>query len=191
MGIMAFFLRLGTFFSVASGLIFAGAAGNCRIEPEFVIDIQRTGDTPREQALIAAAEAHCPPYEEVAAVFEGEVPPESMECLWYYTSYGDLLIPYAITSEAIIHYEAQVRAAEAAGGRVVSRFLYEAEVRTVSGDPQAPQGAVESVHMSLDYTYVCGGLCGVFVSQERIVYFDAEGNVLLVVGDSPSLVGVA
>ena len=183
-------LRFFGFYAVSVTLLAPFLFGNCGIRPEFTVSVSRAAADAREAALIATAEALCPPYEAVAALMASP-PPESEACLWYYASFDGIYIPYAITTAAIEYYADVVRDLEAAGANVRAGLEYTARVEKVEFTADAPESAVEAVLMHLRFSYHCGNLCGLWIDKTRTVYFDAQGFILEVVGDGETNVAVS
>lgn len=179
---------------VGSGLLLFGLSfAGCPPQPSFEVSIQCQAETAEEEACIALAEAHCPAPEEILAEFPNTVPPEDGECLWWYLPHDEARIreAYAITADAVAYYEALIRGWEAANLRRAAWVRYEAHVEHDVAHPENPDERVVAVHLSLDWGYVCGGLCGSGCEKTRTVFIDAAGTVVGVVGDGRSLCWIA
>ena len=164
---------------------------NSRVEPSYHSSIVRTVASPEEAALITRAEAECPPYADVAAVFSRTPPEESAECLWWYAEYDEDRSLYAITADAIEFYDDQGRQAAEDGVAASFSLNYAAWVEHNVPDVDDPEKMFTVVHMSLEYSSHCGGCCGGGFSKERTVYFDEAGEVVAVEGDGVTTQWVA
>lgn len=107
MEILARLIRILLQYAAFLTLVLSLAPHNCVGRPSYEVFVERIACTPEEATLIGLAESVCPPYEDVVAVFNGDPPPESEECLWWYDEYRTR-IPYAITGDAIDYYENEV-----------------------------------------------------------------------------------
>ena len=155
------------------------------LEPLYQVQITRMAQNDAELALIARAEAHCPPYEDVAAVWETTPPPPGPDCLWHHDSTEGIRIPFAITRQAIEYYADTISEWEARGRYARAFFNYTAQVQTVPLDDTAPPEAAQAVHMSLrfNFAFCRNDECGTLILKRRVVYFDAAGNLVAVAGD--------
>jgi hypothetical protein len=159
------------------------------MEPRFVSTITRDAASPFEENLIAIAESVYPPREDVLDVFDENLEPPEGD-LWWYATFDQTPIPYAITWEAVAYYDALVNSYSQLpniGGVVAVRscaFSYTATVEesTMILDERLT-APVYAVKMELSWSLYCGALCGHWFSKERTVILDALGNVLAVFGD--------
>jgi hypothetical protein len=163
--------------------------GNCGVDRHYSVSITRTAANAGEEALIARAEAQCPPYEEVAALWFTP-PPETAECLWYYASFDGFLIPFAITGEAISYYTDAVHELEQQNAPVRASFTYTAQVMDLDSSTEV-EGAVRAVQMTMQFSHWCGRLCGLWIDKERTVYFNETGEILGITGEGVTDVAVS
>jgi len=161
---------------------------------DFRMHVERNFDTSEEEALIAAAEAVYPPREDVLAAipesFAGQIPDED---LWWYDSWGDILIPYAITAEAVDYYSnwvAQAREQAEAGDCHSVTWLWSYMTYTADIDYhemyESEEGTLSDVYvvtMRLRWSAYCGRRCGAWFEKDRVVALSPEGEPLLVSGD--------
>ena len=173
-------------------------------ERSYTKTIEREGTSAFEASLIAQAEAAYPPRDSVLAAVlpeqHGQIPETGY---WYYSSFDGVLIPYAITGDAVTYYSALIDSLE----RETSAFFTQAELEYkadvsfeeayAAPSPEgvaSPQESFERVYvvsMSLKWFQYCGSLCAMWIDQQRVVVFDASGTLLRVFLDGPTSVLVS
>lgn len=177
-------------------------------EPDkFTKKIERVASNEFEMNLIYKAESIYPPRDSVIAhiyLLSHSIPDTN---LWFYSDFEDILIPYAITSEAISFYDNLIDLISEKNGNnyyYTANFEYRAEIEfnesytfegndPISGEP-LPSVSFERVYvvnMILKWKHYCGVVCGLWLTHNRIVVFDESGNLLNVFYDGPILVAVS
>ena len=175
-----------------------------REERSYQKSIERIADNDFEASLIEKAEAIYPSRAGViAAVPEGldlEIPEEGY---WFYAHFDGILIPYAVTNEAVAYYTGLFDGIEAGTFSQYIRkikYTYSADVSFESefvfdggehsdGSPEVTESFtnVYVVTMTLNWWHRCGDLCGMTLDAGRVVVFDESGNLLRVFLDGPAV----
>lgn len=170
--------------------------------------VERIASNEIEAALIDSAEAVYPPRDSVVAavpdIYRITIPAENH---WYWWHFDGVLIPYAITAEAVEYYSRLIDDLKIGIGMTFLRqadLRYVAEVRfheryTFAGTEngygdQSLYDDYENVYvvaMSLEWNQRCGMECGMNIRHKRLVVFDAEGNLIRVHLDGRSPVTVS
>ena len=172
-----------------------------QIAPGFRIHIARTAASDGDRRLIALAERLFPVRDSIVAAERLERRPLALASLnemarrpgdrWWWDE-SDVLTPYAVTATAVIYYATQLRAIAVHpnpyaqyenGAQHHGTFEYTASV--LPADSDAPRGTHRVVHLELKWSYGCGSLCALSFSKSRVVFFDAAGRVIAVLGDGP------
>jgi hypothetical protein len=176
------------------------------VERSYSKSVVREAANDFEDSLIAQAEAVYPARDSVvAAAWDPAQVPEVG--YWFYGAFDGVLIPYAITGDAVTYYSDLIDALEA--GEEL-QFLTEAsldyratasfrEAYTFEGaDPETgeplPSESFERVYvveMSLGWSQYCGELCAMGINHDRVVVFDEAGELLRVSLDGPRPVTAA
>ncbi len=173
------------------------------IEREFTKKIERISTNNFESNLILSAESIYPNRDSVLAYMSRFIPQSSIpdSNLWFFEEFDGVLIPFAITSDAISYYDDLIDSLSANNGYkffITANFEYRAEIQfkesytfegenPFTGEP-LPSVSYEHVYvttMSLKWENYCGMLCGLWISHKRIVVFDESGNLLNVFYDGP------
>lgn len=159
----------------------------------FTQDVQRNAESPEEENLIAIAEAVYPAREDVVAVFVGEIPEEP---LWWYDTFDDVRIPYAITAEAIEYYSDLVdqwqEEADADCPWCVTwlscslEYVADIEYHETYENEGETFSDVYVVTMNLHWGAYCGPVCAHWFEKDRTVVLTPDGEVLNVFGDGPT-----
>ncbi len=163
--------------------------------------IERNYSNEFERALIDSAEAAYPPRDSVAAAVpswsEMNIPETGY---WYYFSFDGILIPFAITKDAIGYYSSLIDSLEA---EVTHQFIKEAYFEyesTISfkeeyhfdwpapGEANGPERPVEPedfenvyvVELSLKWNHIQIDPYGMTLLHGRVVIFDQNGNLIRV-----------
>lgn len=180
-----------------------------QIDREFTKSIERVATNNFERDLIFSAESIYPNRDSVLAHMSRYVPQSSIpdSNLWFYEVFDGVLIPFAITSEAISYYDDLIDSISANNGYdffIKANFKYRAEIEfkesyTFEGknlitEEPLPSVSFERVYvvaMSLEWDNYCGMECGLWISHKRIVVFDESGNLLNVFYDGPIPIAVS
>ena len=172
------------------------------LETSFTKSIERIAKDSFETNLIEMAEKAYPPRMEVvaAAVFSNIEIPDS--AYWYYNSFDGVLIPYAITIDAINYYTELIDGLES--GTISSIFItasfdYKAEVElkeeyTIANNENNNDDNYQNVYvvtMNLKWENYCGSLCALWISKKRTVVFDKNGELLKIYFDGAEPVAVS
>lgn len=173
-------------------------------ERGYVMEIRRTFQGDEEALLIQRAEAAVPPREDVLVLIGDAKKQERAgvndeEPLWWFVTFDGVRIPYAITADALVFYHTTFEAFRG-GDFSISHdivmkkvtFIYEASVSREDRFEHEEE-VFEDVHvvrMSLKWSQYCGGECAMGFYKERIVVFDAGGEILAVLldGETPYVV---
>ena len=173
-------------------------------ERSYTKTVERAAASAFESSLIAQAEAAYPPRDSVlaAALWGGfsQIPEAGY---WYYSSFDGVLIPYAITGDAVTYYSELIDSLE----RETSAFFTQAELEYKAAvsfeetyEEPSPEGVAPSpksfervyvVSMSLKWFQYCGSLCAMWIDQKRVVIFDEAGTLRRVFLDGPTSVLVS
>ena len=178
------------------------------IERSYTKSIVREADSDFEADLITAAETTYPPRDSVLAVLR----PEQREGIpetgyWYYSSFDGVLIPFAITADAVAYYSNLIDELES-GKKLQflmkATFEYRASVtfeETYTFEDENPMSTdihasatfekVYVVRMALNWYQYCGPICAMWIDHERVVVFDESGAVIQVFLDGPHPVAVS
>ena len=172
------------------------------VQREFTKNIERANND-FERDLIFSAESIYPNRDSVLANMSHFINPSSIpdSNLWFFEVFDGILIPFAITSEAISYYDKLIDSISANNGYdffIKANFKYKAEIEfkesyTFEGKslftkeplPSVSFERVYVVTMSLDWDNYCGMDCALWISHKRIVVFDEFGNLLNVFFDGP------
>ena len=153
----------------------------------FEATIDRQANSPREEALISTAEAICP---DPALLDQGCDDAAEGECQWWCGEFDGYRIPYGVTGAAWRYYQDELGKLQQGSEshhvqpRTSATLRYRARVEPVSGHPVV----TDRVMLDLIWSFSCGPVCGQYITMHRLVYFDAEGNVVEVQGDGrPSI----
>ena len=167
------------------------------VQGDLSVHIVRDVAGPQQAALLRAAEALDPPREDVLALIASrprfsvrEVPPDGP--LWWFSAFDGVRIAYAVTDDALAYYAAMAKAFadgdfSATSGIEMTKggLQYEAGVtheERLERDGRSFEN-VDVVRMTLRWFQYCGGECAMGFSKERVVVFDASGEVLALFGD--------
>ncbi len=158
-----------------------------------ILSIERNFDNDFEEALIVAAESHCPDRQDVILVADEDVLdslPDESECLWWYTHIDHTRWPYAITADFIDYYS-QLAGPDNVDGsmnpspeipRGPHRFEYSASVdfaETIVFD-ELTFTDVHVVTLDAFLAISCGSTN---FEKDRSVVFAEDGTLLAVFGD--------
>lgn len=143
--------------------------------------------------LIAAAEAAQPPRTGVQKAAGDAKLPEKGPLWWYKEELG-LRIPYALTGEAVTYFTSLVkkygRESFTRYTEPSSRLEYSATVATHDSfsHEQSSFANVRVVTLKLKFSqnFCATGTEGLAFEKERSVVFDADGKILLIIGDGPT-----
>ncbi|MBW2261215.1 MAG: hypothetical protein JRG91_04510 [Deltaproteobacteria bacterium] len=163
---------------------------------DFVIEIARSFEGDDEACLILDAEAAWPERQDVLALIGDEKHQEwagvTDEPLWWFRTFDDVRIPYAITEAALPYYAGVIDAFIAgdfspAHGIVMKKSTLKYSASVEHHESFTHEGRtfqdVDVVHLSLSWFQYCGGECAMGFHKERIVVFGPDGGVLAVFGD--------
>lgn len=172
------------------------------LETSYTKSIERISSNDFEKNLIEIAENTYPPKMDVmaAAIFSNIEIPDS--AYWYYNSFDGVLIPYAITIDAINYYSELIEAMNAGEVNTIfitASFDYKSEVKykekfsiaiTEQVDPENYEN-VFIVEMDLKWQNYCGSLCALWISKKRTVVFNKEGELIKIYFDGAESVAVS
>lgn len=170
----------------------------------FTKSINRISSNFDEYLLILKAEMYYPPRDSILNLpYRLKDLPEK-NC-WYFMNFDNILLPYAITAEAIMYYSNLMDTLVANKGiyhrlpNYLVSFKYKAEVKyydkyffesdscyTVKQIPSAKFENVYVVDMYLHWENHCGSACALYINHKRIVVFDKNGNLLKIFYDGLS-----
>lgn len=172
------------------------------IETSYEQSIERISSNDFEKNLIEIAENTYPPKMDVmaAAIFSNIEIPDS--AYWYYNSFDGVLIPYAITVDAINYYSELIEALNTGELQTIfitASFDYKAEVEFKEEYALANNEKDESdnyadvfvVEMNLKWENYCGSLCALWINKKRTVVFSEEGELLKIYFDGAKPVVVS
>lgn len=156
--------------------------------PPYEIKTNRTIRNETELRIIKAAELCYPPREDVVKAWERAAAP-SDDKLWWWGTFDDVRLPYAITSDAIDYYQTLIKSYEDKSNKgffyPVAHFGYDAKADFHTS--VHVQGKLYSdvyvVKMNLRFSAWAGPEAAVRFAKERTVVMDREGKVLKVHGD--------
>ena len=179
------------------------------IKREFTKSIERVATLNLERDLIFRAESIYPNRDSVLAYMSIYIPQSSIpdSNLWFFEVFDGVLIPFAVTSEAISYYDNLIDSLSANNGYnffIKANFEYRAEIEykesysfegedQFTGEP-LPSVSFENVYvvsMALRWENYCGIMCGLWISHKRIVVFDESGNLKNVFYDGPIPIAVS
>lgn len=178
-------------------------------EPEeerlYTKSVERISSSNFEADLIDKAEKYYPPREDVLEVQGYRMGiPDTL--YWYYDSFDGVLLPYAITYDAIVYYSGlidQFNANKVETFFLSASFEYKAEVTfhenynspsTFSDESIAEPKEYNSVYvvsLSLKWSDYCGSLCALWINKDRIAVFNENGELLKVYLDGLVPIAVA
>jgi len=172
------------------------------IEISYTKSVARISANDFEKNLIEIAENTYPPKMDVmaAAVFSNMEIPDS--AYWYYNSFDGVLIPYAITIDAVNYYSELIDDLDAGVLNTIfitAAFDYKAEVKfnesytIIKNENEATENYedVYVVEMILKWENYCGSLCALWINKKRTVIFNKEGELIKVYFDGPEPVMVS
>lgn len=166
---------------------------------EYTKQIERIYSNDFEKNLITIAESIYPPRDSVLSV----TPPELLPFIpdsnyWFYQTFDGVVIPYAITSEAIIYYSEIIDTLKSRQNSFIYKavFSYSAKVTfnniyifegidPMTGLPLQSEtfNDVYVISMDLSWDHYCGPECGLYIDHKRIVVFDNQGNLIKIFYD--------
>jgi hypothetical protein len=171
----------------------------------FSITVERWVTTPFERRLVEHAESLFPPADSIdkaARPVTGAGHVDALQAAkaipgarWWWREWDYVLLPYALTGQAVQHYIDRVRALSAqpnpfaahnVGVEHKASLTYTARVVPIANR----QGAFE-VHMKVAFSFYCGPLCALWFTHSRVVEFDETGRVIRVTGDGPPRITVS
>lgn len=179
------------------------------IEKEFTKSIERVYNNEFERDLIFNAESIYPNRDSVLEYMSSYIPQSSIpdSNLWFYEIFDGILIPYAITSDAISYYDDLIDSLSNNNGFnffSTANFEYKAdtefmETYTFEGynfltQEPLPSVSFERVYvvtMNLKWENYCGLDCGLWIYPKRIIVFDESGNLLDIFFDGPIPIAVS
>jgi hypothetical protein len=188
--VLSFFFRL----FAGSVLLIISCLQEPRTPGPYVVNVERHFQNAQEEGLIGLAEAACPSIDALAgecAVFDGP----DHDCHWWCDSFDGVLVPYAITAEAIQYYTELVHTFEAAAAEdpqnafmLSASLSYSATIgfhETVEIEGTTFT-RVYKVDMTMDWSDYCGPLCAMFFDKTRTVLLTESGEVVGIWGDGPT-----
>ena len=174
----------------------------------FLIIVRRDFDGERERELIQRAEGLFPSPERIGRAVEAYLTERSGQGWvrafqeaegipwdrWWWRSWDDTLLPFAITGAAIQHYMDRVRTLSAGPNPFAAHepgIDHTASVRyTAEANPLPDSGGME-VRLEVEWSFYCGRLCGLWFTHSRRVVFNEDDEVVLVEGDRAPRFGVS
>lgn len=164
-------------------------------EGEYKITIVREYGNPQEAKLIQLAESTYPGRDDVLAAAQSAWVRKAVlpaEQLWWYDSFDDVRIPYAVTGDALRYYRdltLAFRGGDFSGSNNIpmlnSNLDYKATVKhheSYTAGGKAFQD-VTLVSLTLTWGQYCGSECAMYFKKEREVVFDRSGKILAVLFD--------
>lgn len=113
---------------------------------------------------------------------------------WWWHSFDETLLPYALTGPAVAYYLERMRDL-AAGPNPLAEYTgtdsHSGEVDYRAGVQCRGDRGPCVVEMRLRWRYTCGSLCAIGLIEERSVTFDASGEIISVEGDGRPQYGVS
>lgn len=209
MNVLATSISAILFVSLCAGCDFATHEPEPEPEKEMVRSytksVLREAENELEESLIAKAEAIYPNRDSVvAAALEPERIPESG--FWYYAGFGRVLLPYAITADAVAYYSNLIDALSNGDAAANLKTIYRAtfDYRAGVAFRQAHEIPASDRHekASFERVYVVelslvwsegrdlGEAVGMTFWQDRIVVFNEAGEALGVFLDGPTIIAV-
>ncbi len=183
---------------IGLGVLTGCPLGPLTPELSYASSVERFAWSEGDAALIATAESVYPARDDVLAEAEtgwfGSDPATLPEGdLWWYGDFDCVRLPYAITSETVAYYEGlieQWQAGDFGAGPVMgsASLNYTAQVYHQDTDPEFPEYEdMDVVVMYMEWMHICGPLCGLGFTKDRVVILSALGEVLAVYGDGELL----
>ena len=175
------------------------------LDGRFNIDIDRQYRGDRERELLEMAESLLPDPEVIAAAadsaLEGHDDPagnwrrmyENAASIpgdrWWWIRYDGVLLPFALTGPTVVHYMERVRELAAIPNPFIREGEYTPPHRAwLEYDavvvPTRDGGHI--VELTMEWSFWCGRLCALGFTHTRTVEFDAEGDVVSIMGDRPT-----
>ena len=175
---------------------------------EYTKSVVRESDSELEEKLIERAEAAYPPRDSVLKVVPSQrrdfIPKDGY---WFYSSFDGVLIPYAITREAVDYYSDLIDALKSgdelqfitkADLRYFAKVDFHEEYVFDEKDPRTGRPLPEEVfnrvyvvQMTLEWSQYCGLECAMWIDQSRLVLFDQSGELLRIFRDGRHPVAVS
>lgn len=168
-------------------------------EGNYKIDLHRSIDTPAEELLLRKAEAV---YESPSKMIEtllrnarllAERLPKDNEPLWWIAGNDNMRMTTVVTARAVMHYynlslELRRNPAAVPGFTTISTNLkYRATVKHYDtyahGDAKFKD--VYVADLNLEWGSICGGLCGMGFTRNKLVVLSPGGDVLAMYLDAP------
>lgn len=175
----------------------------------FKKSIKRISSNFDEYLLILKAELYNPSRDSILKLPNRLKDIPEKNC-WYFDSFDNILIPYAITADAIIYYSNLMDTLIASKGiyhRIPNQqvsYEYKADVKfydsytfisdsrfTVKPLPTVSFENVYVVDMYLHWENHCGSACALYINHKRIVVFDKDRNLLRIFYDGVSWTAVS
>lgn len=166
-------------------------------EGPYKIQIARSFADPTEEAMLRKAEAVYPgPGKMVQELFRsycrGESPKE-MTPLWGIPGNDNIQATTTVTARAVRYYYDLSLAARKnptlpTGFTAVSTNLKYAAGIKYFNEYSHGQGTFNNVYvadLTLDWAFICGGLCGMGFTRNKVVVLDTQGNVIAMYLDAP------
>jgi hypothetical protein len=166
------------------------------VPPTFNAVIARNADSVEEEFMLQVAEAYYPAREDVLSCVDengGDPLKVPEEFAWWCEESGDMLLPYAVTAEAVDYYQMllEERREVAREGPYTNhyntKFKYEADVEFFEVyDPSWTSVSYTDayvVSMRIFWSVYCGSVCGWGFNHDRIVVLNVDGEVQVVFGD--------
>lgn len=162
-----------------------------RLYPSTAAVLGATGDADRRDRLASMS----------SGILSGERPsssprpPGNRTDRWWFDSFDDTWVPFAVTGATLDYYLGRIRDIAAGRGKFTyangepadeGTLDYRATVRRDSS-----AGHAYVVELRLRWSYWCGDMCAMSFTQTRAVTFDSAGSVIGIAGDERPLVSVS
>lgn len=170
------------------------------LQGRFTISIVRLARDSVERVLLARAEGLMPsadsiekaaaadPFRGPGAIAAFKKAKEMAGERWWWHDFDNVLLPYALTGSAVLHYVERVRALAGGpnpfGGRNQA-VAHRASIEYTAAVESRGAVGVRRVRMQVRFSFYCGPLCALSFNHSRIVEFDATGMPIRVEGDGP------
>ncbi len=178
------------------------------INRSYIKNVERIFETEFEAELIRKAENVYPDRDSILADISPhwqELIPE--ERYWFFYSFDGVLIPYAVTIDAIDYYEDLIdsmNTGESMQFIYQAEFNYKAEVvyhetYIFSGIDQVtreelPTVNYENVYVmesSLSWDHYCGPMRALYINHKRLIVFNETGDIIDIFFDGLILIAVS
>jgi hypothetical protein len=164
------------------------------------VEIVRRFKDEREEGMLRRAEAVYPGVDSMVAkvaggpAFFAQFAPLGNEPLWWDSAHSSIRETYAVTSRAVRYYYDLSQELRTDPQRVIPGWgKWQTSLKylaTINYHNQYERGEkkfrdVYVADLNLEWSQVCGGLCGAGYKRNKVVVLDQSGNVLAMFLDAP------